>query len=72
MGPKFSSSPPTPLIMCILCVPDSFKSFAFGTVLYKNVISLADTQGLSERFERFKFGMFYLLIVKIRYNFTHK
>ena len=29
-------------------------------------------QGLSKRFERFKFGIFYLLIVKIRYNFTHK
>ena len=26
-------------------------------------------QGLSKRFERFKFGIFYLLIVKIRYNF---
>ena len=30
------------------------------------------TQGLSKRFERFKFGIFYVLIVKIRYNFTHK
>jgi len=29
-------------------------------------------QGLSKRFERFKFGKFYLLIFKIRYNFTHK
>jgi len=29
-------------------------------------------QGLSKRFERFKFGIFYVLIVKIRYNFTHK
>ena len=29
-------------------------------------------QGLSKRFERFKFGIFYILIVKIRYNFTHK
>ena len=29
-------------------------------------------QGLSKRFEQFKFGLFYLLIVKIRYNFTHK
>jgi len=28
-------------------------------------------QGLSKRFERFKFGIFYLLIAKIRYNFTH-
>ena len=30
------------------------------------------TNGLSKRFERFKFGIFYVLIVKIRYNFTHK
>ena len=30
------------------------------------------TQGLSKRFERFKFGILYVLIVKIRYNFTHK
>src|SRR5215469_11242522 len=29
-------------------------------------------QGLSKRFQRFKFGIFYILIVKIRYNFTHK
>ena len=29
-------------------------------------------QGLSKRSERFKFGIFYLLIVKIRYSFTHK
>ena len=29
-------------------------------------------QGLSKRFERFKFGIVYVLIVKIRYNFTHK
>ena len=29
-------------------------------------------QGLSKRFEQFKFGIFYVLIVKIRYNFTHK
>ena len=29
-------------------------------------------QGLSKRLERFKFGIFYVLIVKIRYNFTHK
>ena len=29
-------------------------------------------QGLSKRFERFKFGIFYILIIKIRYNFTHK
>ena len=31
-------------------------------------------QGLLKRFERFKFGIlvFYVLIVKIRYNFTHK
>ena len=28
--------------------------------------------GISKRFERFKFGIFYVLIVKIRYNFTHK
>ena len=32
----------------------------------------AQIRGLSKRFERFKFGIFYLLIVKIRYNFTHK
>ena len=32
----------------------------------------SDIQGLSKRFERFKFGIFYVLIVKIRYNFTHK
>jgi hypothetical protein len=31
-----------------------------------------EIQGLSKRFERFKFGIFYLLIVKIRYNFSHK
>jgi hypothetical protein len=29
-------------------------------------------QGLSKRVERFEFGIFYLPIVKIRYNFTHK
>ena len=29
-------------------------------------------QDLSKRFERLKFGIFYVLIVKIRYNFTHK
>jgi hypothetical protein len=29
-----------PLIMCMSTVPNSFKSFAFGTVLYKNVIPL--------------------------------
>ena len=29
-------------------------------------------QGLSKRFERFKFGIFHVFIVKIRYNFTHK
>ena len=58
--------------MFISSVPNCFKSFAFGTVLYKNVIALADVQGLSKRFERFKFGIFYVLIVKIRYNFTHK
>ena len=29
-------------------------------------------QGLSKRFERFKFGIYYVLIVKIRYNSTYK
>ena len=29
-------------------------------------------QGPPKRFERFKFGIFYVLIVKIRNNFTHK
>ena len=29
-------------------------------------------QGLSKRFERFKFCIFYVLIAKIRYSFTHK
>ena len=37
-----------------------------------NVTALPYTQGLWKRFERFKFGIFYVLIVKIRYNFTHK
>ena len=31
-----------------------------------------DIQDLSKRFERFKFGIFYVLIAKIRYNFTRK
>ena len=35
------------------------------------VLNIA-VQGLSKRFEQLKFGIFYLLIVKIRYNFTHK
>jgi len=30
------------LIMCIASVPNFCKSFAFGTVLHKNVIALAD------------------------------
>ena len=34
-------------IMCISSVPNSFKSFAFGTVLYKNVIALADVFPIS-------------------------
>jgi hypothetical protein len=29
-------------------------------------------QGISKRFEQFRFGNFYLLTIKIRYNFTHK
>jgi len=36
------------------------------------VPGLLQIQGLSKRFERFKFGIFYVLIVKIRYNFTHQ
>ena len=36
------------------------------------IIIIIIIQGLSKRFERFKFGIFYVLIVKIRYNFTHK
>ena len=40
--------------------------------LFAHVISLFAIQGLSKSFERFKFGIFYVLIVKIRYNFTHK
>ena len=39
-----------------------------GTTVHDTV----SIQGLSKRFERFKFGIFYVLIVKIRYNFTHK
>jgi hypothetical protein len=35
-------------------------------------LKISFIQGLSKRFERFKFSIFYLLIVKIRYNFTHK
>ena len=35
-------------------------------------VCLLVIQGLSKRFERFKFGIFYVLIVKIRYSFTHK
>jgi len=41
--------------------------------LYSKILYVAHSiQGLSKRFERFKFGIFYVLIVKIRYNFTHK
>ena len=32
-------------IMCISSVPNSFKSFAFGKVLYKNLIALGDVSG---------------------------
>ena len=35
-------------------------------------VTVPIVQGLSKRFERFKCGTFYVLIVKIRYNFTHK
>ena len=38
----------------------------------KNKHNNKNIQDLSKRFERFKFGIFYVLIVKIRYNFTHK
>ena len=33
---------PISFLMCISRVPNSFKYFAFRTVLYKNVIALAD------------------------------
>jgi len=35
------------LIMCISIVPNSFKYFAFGTVVHKNVIALADVFPIS-------------------------
>ena len=41
-------------------------------ILSLNPTGTGEIQGLSKRFERFKFGIFYVLIVKIRYNFTHK
>ena len=40
--------------------------------IVRSVYHFCNIQGLSKTFERFKFGIFYLLIVKIRYNFTHK
>jgi len=46
------------------------KSENVGTK-YANVC-MCSVQGLSKRFERFNFGIFYLLIVKISYSFTHK
>jgi len=41
-------------------------------LFYTRFLYMIQIQGLSKRFERFKFGIFYVSIVKIRYNFTHK
>ena len=41
-------------------------------IIFVVVVIMMIIQGLSKIFERFKFGIFYVLIVKIRYNFTHK
>ena len=49
----------------------SILDILHGHVLFPPIWP-AIIQGLSKRFERFKFGIFYVLIVKIRYNFTHK
>ena len=35
------------LTMCISVVPNSFKSFTFGTVVHKNVIALSDVFPIS-------------------------
>ena len=41
------------LIKCISVVPNSFKSFAFGTVVHKNVIALADVFPISYQWKDF-------------------
>ena len=63
--------------------PPTVISWRMGTTCRRNfvtrwklqVTAIAHStgiQGLSKRSERFTFGIFYVLIVKIRYNFTHK